>query len=83
MVAAASDEIWNGGAACGTYYKVICTGGTNLGVAQPCTGQSVTVQIVDRCRSPQCQGTLDLSEDAFAAIADLAAGKILIQYGQA
>lgn len=80
MVASASDEIWNGGAACGTQYSVTCTDGTNLGTPHPCTGQTVNVQVVDYCQN--CRGTFDLSEDAFAAIADTNAGKILINYQQ-
>ncbi|XP_026657868.1 putative EG45-like domain containing protein 1 [Phoenix dactylifera] len=80
MIAAASDPIYDNGAACGRQYSVTCTGPTNEGVPHPCTGASVTVTIVDRCPSPGCQATLDLSEQAFAAIADLNAGKINIEY---
>ncbi|XP_043708660.1 EG45-like domain containing protein [Telopea speciosissima] len=79
MIAAASDVVWNNGAACGTYYTVTCTGPTNQGVLQPCYGNSVTVKIVDYCPSG-CQGTIDLSQEAFATIADLNAGKIYIDY---
>ncbi|KAJ4957614.1 hypothetical protein NE237_024725 [Protea cynaroides] len=82
MIAAASDTFWNSGAACGTYYTVTCTGPTNPGVAQPCTGASVTVMIVDHCPSG-CAGIIDLSEEAFATIADMKAGKVNIDYNQA
>ncbi|KAJ0032030.1 hypothetical protein Pint_14264 [Pistacia integerrima] len=79
MIAAASDVLWENGAACGRMYRVTCTGATN-GVPEPCTGANVTVKIVDYC--PGCQGTLDLSQQAFAQIANLVAGIINIDYTQ-
>ncbi|KAJ0094642.1 hypothetical protein Patl1_15635 [Pistacia atlantica] len=36
MIAAASDEIWDSGNACGQNYRVKCLGATNKGVAHPC-----------------------------------------------
>ncbi|CAL4966748.1 unnamed protein product [Urochloa decumbens] len=81
MIAAASDGLWDGGAACGRMYTVSCAGGTNA-TPNPCKGGSVTVKIVDRCPSPGCQATLDLSQEAFNAIGNLDAGKILINYNQ-
>ncbi|CAL5399486.1 unnamed protein product [Camellia sinensis] len=81
MIAAASDAIW-GKAVCGRKYKVTCTGPTNQGVPRPCTGKSVEVTIVDYC-PPGCQGTIDLSQAAFAMIADRNAGKVKIEYTQA
>ncbi|KAL6656179.1 hypothetical protein ACP70R_007005 [Stipagrostis hirtigluma subsp. patula] len=79
MIAAASDVFWGGGAACDNRCVVTCTGATNEGVPHPCTGRSVTVRIVDLC--PQgCRGTIDLSQEAFAVIADPDAGKINIDY---
>ncbi|CAL5402133.1 unnamed protein product [Camellia sinensis] len=81
MIAAASDAI-GGKAACGRKYKVTCTGPTNQGVPRPCTGKSVEVTIVDYC-PPGCQGTIDLSQAAFAMIADRNAGKVKIEYTQA
>ncbi|XAR66691.1 hypothetical protein NMG60_11013002 [Bertholletia excelsa] len=80
MIAAASAPIYNNGAACGKMYQITCTGGTNQGVAQPCKSGSVTVKVVDLCPSPGCQATLDLSQEAFSAIADPDAGKINIDY---
>lgn len=80
LVAAAGPAIWEGLNTCGRRYSVTCAGGTNLGTPHPCTGERIEVQIVDFC--PGCQGTLDLSQDAFAAIADLNAGFILIEYDQ-
>ncbi|XP_073015687.1 EG45-like domain containing protein [Primulina eburnea] len=79
LVAAANRALYNNGAACGSYYNVQCTGGTNLGVPQPCKGGVVRVKIVDLC--PGCvDNQLDLSQEAFSTIADLNAGKILIDY---
>ncbi|KAI9125714.1 hypothetical protein K1719_003132 [Acacia pycnantha] len=82
MIAAASDSIWDNGAACGRKYSVSCTSGTNQGVAQPCRSGTVTVKIVDRCPLPACRGTIDLSLQAFSAIADPNEGKINIEYTQ-
>ncbi|PRQ19945.1 putative rlpA-like protein, double-psi beta-barrel [Rosa chinensis] len=81
MIAAASDVIWGNRAACGRMYRVKCIGGTNQGVPQPCNGNSVVVKIVDYC-PPGCRGTIDLSQEAFAAIANPDAGKINIEYTQ-
>lgn len=77
MIAAASDPLWGGGSICGKYFKVICTGPTNP-VPHPCTGKSVVVKLVDHC--PGCGGTLDLSKEAFATIANPVAGVIKIDY---
>jgi len=82
MIAAASEVFWNGGAACGDRYVVSCTGATNAGVPHPCTGRTVTVQIVDLCTSPACQGTIDVSQEAFAIIANPDAGKVQIEYSR-
>ncbi|KAG9456044.1 hypothetical protein H6P81_000552 [Aristolochia fimbriata] len=77
MIAAASDAIWDDGAACGRRYRVKCLGATNRGVPHPCKGHgSVEVKIVDYCPSG-CQGTIDLSQEAFAKIAHPDAGKII------
>ncbi|OVA08661.1 Expansin/pollen allergen [Macleaya cordata] len=80
MIAAASDALWNGGAACGSFYQVSCISGTNLGTTQPCIPGSVVVKIVDYCPPPGCRGTIDLSQEAFAMIADPNAGGINIVY---
>ncbi|KAF0913789.1 hypothetical protein E2562_024877 [Oryza meyeriana var. granulata] len=79
MIAAASDAFWGGGAACGKRLAVTCVGATNQGVPHPCTGRTVTVKIVDYCPAG-CRGTIDLSQEAFAAIANPDAGKVLIEY---
>ncbi|OMO51009.1 hypothetical protein CCACVL1_30067 [Corchorus capsularis] len=81
MIAAASDAIWNNRAACNKFYSVRCTGPTNAGVPQPCRGGAITVKIVDYCPAG-CQGTIDLSQEAFAMIADPNAGKIQIEYNE-
>ncbi|XVE85577.1 hypothetical protein DITRI_Ditri17bG0101600 [Diplodiscus trichospermus] len=51
MIAAASDAIWDNGAACGRKYKVTCIGATNQH-PHPCIGKRhVVVKIVDYCPS--------------------------------
>ncbi|OWM77275.1 hypothetical protein CDL15_Pgr028912 [Punica granatum] len=83
MIAAASEALWKNGAACGKKFQVTCLSGTNQGVPMPCRGSgTVTVTIVDRCPAPGCRGTIDLSQEAFASIADPAAGGIHISYQQ-
>ncbi|KAL2927884.1 putative EG45-like domain containing protein 1 [Bienertia sinuspersici] len=77
MIAAASDELWNGGKICGQKFRVKCTGPTNP-YPHPCKGGSVSVEIVDHC--PNCGGTIDLSKEAFSTIADPVAGVIKIDY---
>uniref|UniRef100_A0A7C8YU67 Expansin-like EG45 domain-containing protein n=1 Tax=Opuntia streptacantha TaxID=393608 RepID=A0A7C8YU67_OPUST len=81
MIAAVSADIFQNKAACGRMYRVTCVRGTNLGVAQPCKGGSVTVKVVDLCPGCSANG-FDLSQEAFAAIADPAEGKIIIDYEQ-
>ncbi|XP_047333525.1 EG45-like domain containing protein [Impatiens glandulifera] len=81
LIAAANRALFNNKAACGRRYRVTCTGRTNQGVLQPCRGGSVTVKIVDLC--PGCAADqLDLSKEAFSAIADPNAGLINIDYVQ-
>ncbi|KAG0471852.1 hypothetical protein HPP92_016398 [Vanilla planifolia] len=81
MIAAASDAIWDNRAACGRRYRVTCIGATNQ-VPYPCNGNSVDVTIVDYCPPPGCRATIDLSQEAFSAIANLDAGNIRISYNQ-
>nr|XP_043630166.1 EG45-like domain containing protein [Erigeron canadensis] len=81
MIAAANEDLYQGGAACGKYFQVTCTGGTNLGTPHPCTNTpTVTVMITDFCPPPGCKGDLDLSHESFSTIADPAAGGIQISY---
>lgn len=72
-----SHGLWNNRGACGWYYKVTCIGGANA-APHPCRGGSVTVKVTDLCDS--CAGDLNLSQEAFNAIADPRAGKIKIRY---
>uniref|UniRef100_A0A0D9WTG4 Expansin-like EG45 domain-containing protein n=1 Tax=Leersia perrieri TaxID=77586 RepID=A0A0D9WTG4_9ORYZ len=81
MIAAASDGLWDGGRACGRMYTVRCVRGTNA-VPNPCKGGQVTVKIVDRCPSPGCTSTLDLSQEAFNVIGNPDAGRIVVDYNQ-
>ncbi|KAK3227074.1 hypothetical protein Dsin_006936 [Dipteronia sinensis] len=83
MIAALSEGLFNGGAACGQYYQVTCVSGTNQGTPHPCLGNGpVTVRIVDKCPAGSCRGTIDLSQEAFASIADTASGSINIDFQQ-
>jgi expansin (peptidoglycan-binding protein) len=67
MVAALNGVEWNTAAYCGAYVSVSGPKG------------SVTVRIVDQC--PGCgAGDLDLSEQAFAKIANLAQGRVPITW---
>jgi expansin (peptidoglycan-binding protein) len=66
-VAAMDDPEWQGSAVCGACADVTGPNG------------KVTVRIVDRC--PECEkGHLDLSKQAFAKIANVAAGKVPITW---
>ena len=79
MILAANSALYANGAACGTRYRVICTGTLVSGVLQPCTGKSVDVTVVDLC--PGCASNqIDLSQEAFAVIANTDAGRINIEY---
>ncbi|XP_035843830.1 EG45-like domain containing protein [Helianthus annuus] len=83
MIAAANQDLWQGGAACGKYFQVTCTGALNQGVPHPCTATpTVTVLITDFCPPPGCKGDLDLSQESFSIIADPSAGGIKISYQQ-
>lgn len=66
-VAAMDAAEWNGSAVCGECVAITGPKG------------SVTVRIVDQC--PDCeQGHLDLSQEAFAKIADVSAGNVAITW---
>lgn len=79
MIVAADPGLFNSKAACGKTCTVRCTGGTNQGTPQPCLDGEVTVTIVDLC--PECAANqLDLSLEAFSAIANPDAGKITVEY---
>ncbi|XP_010548629.1 PREDICTED: EG45-like domain containing protein 2 [Tarenaya hassleriana] len=80
-VAGVKGELWGRGSACGRRYRVRCLGPT-FSFPNACTGRSVVVTVVDFCREP-CNGNLNLSLDAFAAIANPKAGNIRIDYSPA
>ncbi len=66
-VAAMDEPEWNGSAVCGECVAITGPNG------------SITVRIVDEC--PECEpGHLDLSQQAFAQIADVSAGKVPITW---
>ncbi|KAL3566820.1 hypothetical protein D5086_032235 [Populus alba] len=81
MIAGVSDALWNGGAACGTKYRVSYVRGANQ-APRPCREGSVVVTVVDFC-SKGCNGIINLSLDAFSRIADPDAGKVVVRYDQA
>nr|XP_043627288.1 EG45-like domain containing protein [Erigeron canadensis] len=79
MIVAANRGLFANKGACGRRYRVRCTGGTNAGVPRPCKGKTIDVTVVDLC--PGCAGDqLDLSQEAFAMIANPDAGRIKIDY---
>ncbi|XP_023731750.1 EG45-like domain containing protein [Lactuca sativa] len=81
MILAANSGLFANRAACGDRYRVTCTGRTNDGVLNPCTGRSVDVTVVDLC--PGCAANqVDLSQEAFAVIANTDAGRINIEYNR-
>ncbi|CAN1157877.1 EG45-like domain containing protein 2 [Linum perenne] len=79
MIAGVSDKLWNGGNACGTRYRVRCTGGANT-YPVPCktTTATIEVTVTDYCRD--CKGDINLSQDAFVQIANVDAGKVRVEY---
>nr|XP_043630165.1 EG45-like domain containing protein [Erigeron canadensis] len=81
MIAAANEDLFQGGAACGKYFQVTCTGETSRGEPHPCTSTpTVTVMITDLCPPISCQGNLDLSHETFSMIANPDAGEIEVFY---
>lgn len=79
MIAALSEPLYKGGSACGQHFEVTCVGGIG-GSPNPCRGKGkVVVKAVDLCPKG-CRGTIDLSQEAFASIADPDAGVIKIAF---
>ncbi|KAH9322347.1 hypothetical protein KI387_016986, partial [Taxus chinensis] len=82
LFAAASDAIWDNGAACGRQYTIRCLSGTQN--QNPCLNNtvSIVVKIVDYCSSldRDCNATLELSSDAFMDIANSTTPIINIEY---
>ena len=85
MFAAAGEQIWDNGAACGRQYQVTCTAASAPAACIP--GQTITITIVDRALTltsqPSKEGTLMvLSRTAFQAIAATSASSINIDFKQ-
>ncbi|XP_019157665.1 PREDICTED: EG45-like domain containing protein [Ipomoea nil] len=84
--AAAGEEIWDNGAACGRMYWVKCI--SSYFPKTTCTeGEMIEVQIVDRAQTsvspPTWPGTkMALSGPAFTAIAGLPVAWVQIEYKQ-
>ncbi|KAL8488754.1 hypothetical protein ACS0TY_024883 [Phlomoides rotata] len=77
MLATVNPSLFNNKAACGTFYKVRCTGSTST--PRACRNGEVRVKIVVLC--PGCgPNQFDLSREAFSVIANPDAGRILIDY---
>ncbi|GER46907.1 EG45-like domain containing protein [Striga asiatica] len=85
LFAAAREDIWNNGAACGRQYMVQCISSELPPACVP--NQTIQVRIVDRAltsvsRPVQEGATLVLSSVAFAAIADPRIPFVNIQFEQ-
>ncbi|XP_010250071.1 PREDICTED: EG45-like domain containing protein [Nelumbo nucifera] len=78
LFVAASNGIWDNGAACGRRYRIRCISG----LRRPCKDGSIVVQVVDVCRSNPCPATLVLSNTAFGAISRIPTAKINVEYAQ-
>ncbi|KAJ3695970.1 hypothetical protein LUZ60_001347 [Juncus effusus] len=77
MIALASNPIWDTGAACGQMYTITCYNK----YANPCTGATVTVKVVDYCEN--CNDTFYLSQEAFQKLStNLDVGSIEIYYSR-
>lgn len=75
---AASDGLWDNGAACGRRYRVRCISGPK----RPCREATIFVEVVDFCRSNVCSATMTLSNKAFNAISRYPDAKINVEYTQ-
>ncbi|KAJ9140965.1 hypothetical protein P3X46_031554 [Hevea brasiliensis] len=75
---AASEGIWDNGAACGRKYRMRCISG----LKRPCKDESIVVQVVDLCRGNPCKSTLVLSNKAFSAISKVPTAKINVEFAQ-
>ncbi|KAG5564519.1 hypothetical protein RHGRI_000638 [Rhododendron griersonianum] len=76
LFAAASDGVWDNGAACGRRYRLKCISGRR----KPCKNGSIVIQVVDVCRTNPCQATLTLSNKAFDAVSRNPNAKINVEY---
>ncbi|XP_021891439.1 EG45-like domain containing protein [Carica papaya] len=75
---AASDGVWDNGAACGRRYRIRCISGPR----RPCKNGFIVVQVVDFCRQSPCPATLLLSAEAFGAISRNIDARINIEFAQ-
>ncbi|KAL0919373.1 hypothetical protein M5K25_011464 [Dendrobium thyrsiflorum] len=77
-----SDTLWANGTTCGKYYCVVCTGGVDSSQPSPCRGEAYTIVIIQaNCRN--CEATMNISKEGFAAIADPNAANIIkIDYAE-
>ncbi|XP_021665640.2 EG45-like domain containing protein isoform X2 [Hevea brasiliensis] len=85
LFAAASEGIWDNGAACGRQYLVRCISAVVPRTCNP--GETIRIKIVDRAASsvsrPSSNGaTIILSDTAFAKIANPSASSVNIEYQQ-
>ncbi|KAJ8767307.1 hypothetical protein K2173_017351 [Erythroxylum novogranatense] len=78
LVTGVSATLWDNKRACGKKMRVRCVRGANKAL-NPCKPGSVDVKIVDFCREP-CEGTINLTKDAFSKIASTEAGKVVVDY---
>lgn len=78
MVAAMNNPQYDNSSVCGMCAEVYCED-TRQGVCPQGAGNKIVVRIVDRC--PECKtGDLDLSESAFAKLAEAKYGRIKIAW---
>ncbi|KAL5559280.1 hypothetical protein UlMin_035491 [Ulmus minor] len=85
LLGAASDDIWDNGAACGRQYLVRCVSSSGPRACIP--GKTILVKIVDRAQTsvsrPSRPGaTIVLSTFAFSQIANPSASSINIEFEQ-
>ncbi|KAJ4950680.1 hypothetical protein NE237_027512 [Protea cynaroides] len=78
LFAAASNGIWDNGAACNRRYQLRCISGPN----RPCKDESIVVKVVDICHNNPCPATLALSKKAFDTISRIPNVKVNIEYIQ-
>ncbi|XAR66909.1 hypothetical protein NMG60_11013285, partial [Bertholletia excelsa] len=78
LFAAASEGIWDNGAACGRRYHMRCISGRR----RACKDGTIVVQIVDVCGKTPCPATLVLSTKAFHGLFNIPIAKINVEYAQ-
>ncbi|XP_058074482.1 EG45-like domain containing protein [Magnolia sinica] len=78
LFAAASQAVWDNGAACGRKYQIQCLSG----LRHPCKDGTIEVEIVDLCRNNPCPAMLVLSNIAFEAISRTPNTKVGINFAQ-